>query len=753
MNTVGFHLHHTLFVALVLAGPITAGGYLWPTDASKHLTSSFCEFRPRHFHAAIDIKTWNRTGYNIFAVDDGYIYRIRVSANGYGKALYVKLKDGNIAVYAHLERFIPSLETFANELRKKRRRYVLDYFPDPNQFPVKKGEVLGYTGETGIGVPHLHFEIRDPQNRPMNPLRFYPGEVEDTIPPRVRFLAVIPRDVDTFINFRPDTLLLSLPSGKTMMLDSPIYLTGSAYIAVSAYDMGNGVHNKFGIYQAELRVNGTRIFEVRYDYFSYANTHLVELDKNFSLWRKGLGKFQNLFRHPQNDLPVYPKTPPGGGILDHRVLNAGENELEIRLSDFQQNETVIRGRLIYHRQSTVAMAARSVIRKTLLLALKSPEPLNWIEVREYRSGNPETVSAQYILDDVQHIGDDFFYYLSIPLKTNPEIPGLRIIPYYAPDLPGLPLFLKPLEDDPMEEARKDPVPGTMPKWIFRGGEVGIRLPLPLFSRMQESEVFAGLPMYFLEDEVLITLRLADYFRISQLPLDEHPYLVAELQQWHPVIPGTVKKLRSSDGFMALQFQKESLYDTLFCRIQKRMPHAFQEVAPPYRRLSEVYDVRPVDQPMNRGAEVIFYLPDSLTRVQGLGAYYWDARKGWLFLPTRWDREGNRLRARITSLEQFVLIQDTVPPAFRVLSRMNPDSSLFATRPLYFEVEDEMAGIYRERQITVRADGDWTIFEYDPEEKFIRIDPQHLPKNARVLEIIVEDNVGNRRIHRFPLRYN
>ncbi|UCE08247.1 MAG: M23 family peptidase, partial [bacterium] len=79
-----------------------AQDYLWPTDASQYLTSSFAEYRPGHFHAGIDIKTWGRIGHKVFAIRDGYIMRIGVSPFGYGKVLYQKLDTGVIAVYAHL---------------------------------------------------------------------------------------------------------------------------------------------------------------------------------------------------------------------------------------------------------------------------------------------------------------------------------------------------------------------------------------------------------------------------------------------------------------------------------------------------------------------------------------------------------------------------------------------------------------------------------------------------------------------------
>ena len=32
-------------------------------------------------------------------------------------------------------------------------------------FPVLRGQRIAYTGSTGIGPPHLHFELRDPRAR------------------------------------------------------------------------------------------------------------------------------------------------------------------------------------------------------------------------------------------------------------------------------------------------------------------------------------------------------------------------------------------------------------------------------------------------------------------------------------------------------------------------------------------------------------------------------------------------------------
>ena len=66
-----------------------APDYRWPVDISRHLSGTFGETRSAHFHSGLDIKTWGREGYPVFASEQGYISRIAISAVGYGKVLYV----------------------------------------------------------------------------------------------------------------------------------------------------------------------------------------------------------------------------------------------------------------------------------------------------------------------------------------------------------------------------------------------------------------------------------------------------------------------------------------------------------------------------------------------------------------------------------------------------------------------------------------------------------------------------------------
>jgi murein DD-endopeptidase MepM/ murein hydrolase activator NlpD len=143
----------------------------WPTSASHFYSSNFGENRDDHFHMGLDIKTNGITGYEVVAVEDGYIHRLVSNYNGYGKALYQMTVSGHEALYAHLESFTPILEKVWHMQQTRRRSYKVDAHFSRREFQVKKGDVIGYTGNTGNSFgPHLHFEYRSSKSEPLNPL-------------------------------------------------------------------------------------------------------------------------------------------------------------------------------------------------------------------------------------------------------------------------------------------------------------------------------------------------------------------------------------------------------------------------------------------------------------------------------------------------------------------------------------------------------------------------------------------------------
>jgi murein DD-endopeptidase MepM/ murein hydrolase activator NlpD len=184
-------------------------GLLWPTNASKLLASSFAETRSNHFHMGLDIRTQGRVGFPCYAIDDGYVSRLKVSPYGYGRALYFTLKDGRtIAAFAHLQKFAPPVEKLLHAEQMRLRNFTCEMFFKPDDLPYKKGEIICYTGDTGAGPPHLHFEMRDDKGY-CNP-GLFGFVVPDTIAPMPRKMGLFPLGVDAEINNDYHPLLLSL---------------------------------------------------------------------------------------------------------------------------------------------------------------------------------------------------------------------------------------------------------------------------------------------------------------------------------------------------------------------------------------------------------------------------------------------------------------------------------------------------------------------------------------------------------------
>ena len=239
--------------------------YRWPVDGSRHLSGTFGETRSTHFHSGLDIKTWGREGYPVFASEKGYISRMAISARGYGKVLYITHPNGYTSVYAHLQRFTPELQAYIDSVRiVQGYRFEIDIdlgYASNSQlrkntsplFPVLRGQRIAYTGSTGIGPPHLHFELRDPQERALNPLE-YGLSIKDRIPPTIRSLMIVPlaanSRVEGLTRRKVFGSIKSDPEFPNQTHFGQILVRGPVGVAFDIFDGANEVNNKYAFYEA-----------------------------------------------------------------------------------------------------------------------------------------------------------------------------------------------------------------------------------------------------------------------------------------------------------------------------------------------------------------------------------------------------------------------------------------------------------------------------------------------------------------------
>ena len=95
-----------LIISLLSSGFVFGQEYQSPLNFKLLLSGTFGELRGNHFHAGIDIKTEGVEGQKVYAIEDGYVSRIKVSTWGYGKTIYLTHPEtGHTSVYAHLQKF------------------------------------------------------------------------------------------------------------------------------------------------------------------------------------------------------------------------------------------------------------------------------------------------------------------------------------------------------------------------------------------------------------------------------------------------------------------------------------------------------------------------------------------------------------------------------------------------------------------------------------------------------------------------
>lgn len=291
-------------------------GFSYPLDREPVITGNYGEIRPNHFHAGIDFSTDPKANLPIKSVGDGYVSRIKISSVGYGRVLYVTHTNGYVSVYAHQQMYAPKIDAYIKQKQIEQKKNEIEIYPSSNELPVKKGEVIGYTGNSGSSTgPHLHFEIREEKSElPVNPLLIY--DVKDDVKPELTHLAIY-STADTN-NIKRIALLpvkyigdkLSLPK-YTQVLSENTFAFG-----FSGFDRESASNNKNNIYEAKILLDDQLIYHHQLNTISFDNGRYVNVFSE----KEGGTKIQKCFTPSCYDIAIYKNIVSGGKIVLNDTL-------------------------------------------------------------------------------------------------------------------------------------------------------------------------------------------------------------------------------------------------------------------------------------------------------------------------------------------------------------------------------------------------------------------------------------------------
>lgn len=717
---------------------------------NPELTSRFCDYRAGHFHAGLDIRTKGKSGYRVYAVDDGYVFRTTTSYKGYGKGLYLRLADGRIAVYGHLSAFEKNLDERIRKIQMKDKSYRQDLYFPAGEFPVKKGQVVGYSGSSGSTAPHLHFEIRSAENRPLNPLKFG-YSVNDNVSPVFDKLAVrsYDRGYDPGRPCRIDIIDV-LKDGDEYFVPDTIVSDGALALAVSGGDRTDNKGFLYGFYGLELLVDDSLVFSSFADSIAYESTSQQGYIRDMSISNRFAGRktadnddkiFFRLYVPPNTDQFFWGEDGANAGILGPLSDPGKVRRFEVAAYDEKGNKSILKG---------VIMTPY----------LTSPDP-DFISY--YRFG--DSLEIDFMTFD-EASGCRLQYRNSIRDSFDDLECSLSSKTWYAG---GNIAYLNTI---------RTIFPQIGLEYRFSFADSGSRKSSWNYftdSIDRHGLDFQGSPGYlrieYFPDSVFSSLSImascggrdwngrmkasgigAFYYDIIGEGPDGDTRIVVRSGQarlidstlaLYPVIRGIEKNLYSPDSALIMRFNENSVYYPVY---------VFSAVHNDSKVLGNdaiIYDISPLDLIADMPIDLTFDLARLGLDGRKIGAYgYASRQEKWGFIG---KSNGSTLSAEALGLGRVALIEDNELPTIKSVS---PSRSTRDRTPLLScFLNDDISGVDLERAPNMWIDGIWVPADYDISSgKFYYQVRGKLRYGKHSLEIEVYDGQGNRnyRKHYFTI---
>lgn len=697
-----------LLATLVGSSQLHAQQYLWPLKLEPDLSSRFGDCRSGHWHSGIDCRTKGQTGFKVYAVESGHIFKVRVGYWGYGKSMYLKLNDGNIIVYGHLQGFTPEIDRLIFNQQISQRKYYQEIEFKPGQYPVRKGDAVAISGQSGVGYPHLHMEIRDKDNIPINPQKSYYYLPDESTPIVVRL--AVKRFYEYGINNYHDIEFITVVgrNGQYQIVDT-VAIYGQTALAVNAYDQGGGF--SYGIYNGSMSIDNIEVFAFTRDSLNYLTGSQINYVNDNELQSligdqgnsdDDRATFYRLYCQPYDVQTFYGNYRFPDGIINYDNLDSGTHKIVIVLSDIKGNVSKIR---LYFKKATLPKPSFKQFikhsKETIIVMDKIADNIGFeTQICRTYSAGYQNISCRY--DKTKNT-------LSLPAFGNCKNIRIRAIHKSGEFSPWLVI-------DP--DVKKQRISQYADYWDFINIQQDTKQPFDrLFGTIIEKNTFNDNVWHGLAD-----IRDWNEPIKSISPDNNHEQII--------YFCDSGVTLRSPDSLISLEIERKALYGRTIVNISS-LHHRNEN--------NHAFEIGPAQLLFN-GTAKLNVRTDCLPIDSKTTSLYvkWGSR--WYYSA---GINNGKASCTISGGGEFAFITDNKPPTISKLSPTN-GAVLRNAKPLIrCNISDNLSGISRESQLGMFIDSKWVPADYDITTGIFSYQinqPLKLGQHEATIKII--DNQGN-----------
>ncbi len=710
------------------------------------LTSSFGEYRSNHFHAGVDLSTDGEVGHPIQAPLAGEVVRVRASGAGYGRAIYLRCHDGRQLVFGHLDRFDTPIAEYIQAIQDSSGNYEQDIVVPAGRLPIARGQRIAWAGKSGVGAPHLHFEVRQGDTN-LNPLGQGLAILSEG-PPRIRAVLLEPMDPEARVDGAAASLAIPFrPQGV-----DTVCAWGLIRVAVDAWEPSRAGDGKIGPYAAGYDWNGEPQVQAAFDSISWDDAPEVEIQYDFAAARRGEAEWLRLWKaegtHAAIARVVSKQAEPHGGLRLEPEDTERIVELRVWVKDRRGQATAMRVPIrIPPREPVIALdslvlsqgshpSARLYLRRApadtrRLDALVRLEASRTVRVRRRRTravlvavGAPTCVERETLAGGTQ-VREVWSYPLAhaaTRVRTRSRVrvesdlltrsASARRSPVM--EVEGLGGGLMRVTLSGVDDRRGAPQ-GELENGATRSFSFG----------SQDGREWTALLRFPMEPAApVLSVRGVD---------SRGPWVIARKLALAPIVPPGAK-ITDPEGRFEWELPADGAYAPLLASFESgdtRAPRGLTAVGP-------FFAVMPPWLPLRRAPQLWLRLPAG-GGTQGVGLYCWDGGT-WRYLSGEFDSNGRRWGS-LRRVGRYALMRDAIPPQVRLRRPRRLGLSSYSWM-LRARVADAGSG-FDARDVYFEVDGRRVPTEYDPEEGEMRWRPPRPPVAGHYrYAAVARDRAGN-----------